>query len=328
MEFHISRAIREKLDIDGLLFSYTGNVIFANVAASRRLANQLNAVREPGAEVVNAGALFAMGLIDELNHALVARYREDIDPAVLSAALQWFAAKEGPGSVDRLLLVFVQQFPNVAVFQDKMTPAEWLAGTTDGLLNREAALEELMLLWLTNINPAFASFRELFDDTNLKAKTPYTAVTSALPDYLSTRPSIAPEIGSLFDALSAPMLASPDSIAGQLEFIRERWPKYIGQDLDRILLAIDVLREEDVAIWMRFNPPSTDQYRHAAPGFGGEGFVGDEYVGFDQDFGEEFLVGPDGKRHRRYAVRFSISRCSSLPWRTGERKHSYGPTGI
>ena len=31
MEFHISRAIREKLAIDGLLFSYTGNVIFANV---------------------------------------------------------------------------------------------------------------------------------------------------------------------------------------------------------------------------------------------------------------------------------------------------------
>ena len=42
MEFHISRTVREKLDVDGLLFSYTGNVIFGDVAASRKLASQLN----------------------------------------------------------------------------------------------------------------------------------------------------------------------------------------------------------------------------------------------------------------------------------------------
>ena len=48
MQFHITRAIREKLKIDGLLFSYTGNVIFANVAASRRLANDLNELRGAG----------------------------------------------------------------------------------------------------------------------------------------------------------------------------------------------------------------------------------------------------------------------------------------
>ena len=83
MEFHISRAVREKLNVDDLLFSYTGNVVFGNVAASRKLASQLNEARGPQASpenTVNAGALFAMGMIDELNHALVARYRAaDLD---------------------------------------------------------------------------------------------------------------------------------------------------------------------------------------------------------------------------------------------------------
>jgi hypothetical protein len=305
MEFHISRTIREKLEIDGLLFSYTGNVVFANVATSRKLANRLNESRGANpdpSKLVNAGALFAMGLIDELNHALVAHYRKDIDPSVLTAALAWFESRIGPENVDHLLRGFVDQFPTVDVFQGKTTAAKWLAGSTDGLPNREAALEELMLLWLTNLNPAFTSFKELFDDSGLQEQTPYPAVTASLPDYLTTRPQFAPEVGTLFDALRAPMLASPDSLTGQLDFIRTHWPKYLGKDLTRVLLAIDVLREEDIAIWMRFNPPGPDKFGHAAPGFGGEGFVGDEYVGFDQEFGGEYFVGPDGKRHRRYAT--------------------------
>src|SRR5271170_4219580 len=109
MEFHISRAVREKLDIDGLLFSYTGNVVFADVAASRKLAARLNEARGPNADpanTVNAGALFAMGMIDELNHALAAQYRREIDPDVLSEALRWFALKIGPADLEQLLVAF------------------------------------------------------------------------------------------------------------------------------------------------------------------------------------------------------------------------------
>ena len=296
MEFHISRAIRDKLNTDELLFSYSGNVVFGNVAASRKLARQLNESQGPEADpakTINAGALFAMGLIDELNHALASRYRKEIDPAVLSEAIRWFAAKIEPANLERLLLTFVEHFPNVAVYRGEVTATEWLNGTTEDLPNREAALEELMLLWLANLNPAFAAFRELFEDKELQQRTVYKEVTAALPDYLGTRPPVDPEVGSLFDALRAPMLASPDSLTGQLDFIREKWSKYLGEDLRRVLLAIDVLREEDIAIWLRFHPPGPDWHRHGAPGWGGAGFVGDEFVGFDEDF-----AGPG----RRYAA--------------------------
>jgi len=302
MEFHISRSIREKLDIDDLLFSYTGNVVFANVAASRKLAQQLTELREKeaggvaGADtIVNAGALFAMGLIDELNHALIARYRKEIDPAVLSEAVRWFTAQADPQKLEKLLLTFTQQFPNVAVYRGQQTAAKWLKSSIDGLSNREAALEELMLLWLANINPAFKAFGELFNDAGLKQQTIYANVTSALPTYFATRPPFSPEIGNLIDALRAPMLASPDSLTGQLDYIREKWAPYLGADLKRVLLAIDTLREEDIAIWMRFNPAAPEWYRHGQPGRGGEGFVGDEYIGFD----DEYIVGPDGKRTRK-----------------------------
>lgn len=301
MEFHISRAVRDKLDLDELLFSYSGNVVFGNVAASRRLAQKMNEARgadaDPGS-AVNAGALFAMGLIDELNHALVARYREQIDPAVLTDAMGWFARNADAAEVEKLLRAFTEQFPNVGIYRGEVTVSEWLKGATDGLSNREAALEELLLLWIANINPAFRPFRELFDDKILKQATVYQEVTGTFPDYFSTRPPIAPEIGSLWDALRAPMLASPDSLTGQLDYIREHWVEHLGEDLRRVLLAIDTLREEDIAIWMRFHPPAPDQYRHGAPTWGSQGFVGDEFVGFDEDF----AIGPDGQVTKRYAA--------------------------
>ncbi len=305
MEFHIARSLREKLGVHDLLFSYTGNVVFANVAASRKLALALNKQHEAengGApdvkRQVNAGALFAMGLIDELSHAMVARYRRQTDPAVLSEALKWFGAQAGAKQVDQLLRAFTERFPNSAIYSGKITVDEWLKGTTDDLPNREAAFEELLLLHLANSNPAFAPFRELFDNQGLSETTAYKAVTAELPAYFATRPPVAPEVGSLLDALQAPMRLSPQSLTAQLEYIREHWDKFIDADLKQILLAIDTVKEEDIAIWMMFNPAQPDFYRHGAPGFGGEGFLGDEYIGFE----DQYEIGPDGvRRLKRYS---------------------------
>jgi len=265
MEFHISRNARERYQFAELLFSYTGNVVFANMAACRQFAHRMNLVREVDKHperAVHAGQLFAMGLIDEASHVLMARYREQFDPEVMTSALDWFSAQVGADQLDKMLLTFVEHFPGSSVIRGDETPQQWLAGTTAGTPNRAAALEELLLLWSANRNEAFRPFDELFEDKSLAEKTVYREVTKQLPEYFATRPLIPLDGAkpvSLLDLLRAPAVGSPASLSDQLEMIRKLWKPLLGEDLERfLLLAGEILHEEELAIWSRFNPPDPD----------------------------------------------------------------------
>ncbi|HET7872292.1 MAG TPA: alpha-amylase family glycosyl hydrolase [Terriglobales bacterium] len=257
-EFHVSRAARERYAFDDQLFSLHGNVVFANLAASREFAERMNRVRQADRHperAVHAGALNAMGLIDESVHAMMAQYRRS-NPGVMAEALAWLGARLGALAVDEMLLKFADHFPTVAVYRGKQTAAEWLAGTTEGTPNTHIALEEVLLLWLANANPAFQPFMELFDDDLLARGTAYNQVTGALPEFFDTQPRFGPQNQNLIAVLRAPAMASPDSLEGQLDFIRGQWTEYLGELFRKMLTALDILKEEKVAVWMRFHPPA------------------------------------------------------------------------
>ncbi|KAA6465174.1 alpha-amylase [Acidobacteria bacterium AB60] len=261
MEFHIARSARERYQFPETLFSYDGNVVFANMAACRAFAHRMNQVRQADKHpelAVHAGALYAMGLIDEAMHVLMARYREQYDSRVLADALQFFGSQVGSDELDRMLLTFVEHFPGSTIIRGEDTPQQWLAKSTEGMPNREAALEELLLLWAANKNPAFQPFAELFEDKPLAEKTVYRQVTQQLPEYFATRPLIPlpnAEAVNLLDLLRRPATAAPNSLRDQLELLRSLWKPLLGDALERFLLiAGEILHEEELAIWMQFNP--------------------------------------------------------------------------
>jgi hypothetical protein len=295
MEFHISREARNRYQVSDVLFNFVGNVIFADLASCRELAFRMTEIRAAHGDkesVVNPGALFAMGLIDEVSHALVARYRQNRDPQVTQGALTWFSQRVGEENVERLLRTFVEEFPNAAIYRGEEPLDRWLHRSTEGLAHREAVLEEMMLLWLANQNLAFRPFRELYDDKKLAQSTAYPQVTAALSSYFATRPNTGMGAGNLLDLLMAPMQASPDSLSGQLAWIRENWAHFLGDNLQKVLLAADVLKEEEVAVWMRFHPasarrphdPFSDTPHSEVPDFRHSTHPGDiEYERFSPD---------------------------------------------
>ncbi|MFV2074314.1 MAG: alpha-amylase family glycosyl hydrolase, partial [Thermoanaerobaculales bacterium] len=248
-EFHVSRRARERYEMPDTLFSGTGNVVFADFHAARTFAHHMNQrrdlLRRPE-RAVTASQIHALGLIDEVLHLLVARYRRERAPGLLADALARIESRFGREKTDLLLIAFVDEFPPTAVFRGDLTAGEYLDGRSGGETHREVALEELLLLWLANRNPAFAPFIELFDESGLCRATDYRRAMEQLETFLDEAPDEGEEAGeSLLSMLYAPMRAAPNSLQGQLEFIRKTWAELLGPDLYRVLGGLDFLAEEN-----------------------------------------------------------------------------------
>ncbi len=247
-EFHISRQARDHYQFDEIIFSQAGNVIFADFHAARVFARKMNQKRDVinfPETVVRAGQINAMGLIDEILHLVIGLYRQQVSPKVMQDALEWLVGMLGKETIDHTLLQFVLEFPPMAVYRRQLSAEDYLNSATNGMSNRAIALEELLMLWLANANPAFSPFQELFDDSNLSKNTTYRRLIPLMHAFFETQPPFGPDNQNLMDMLRAPAIHSPHSLADQLEFIRRHWGALLGKYLFRLLSSLDLIKEEE-----------------------------------------------------------------------------------
>ncbi len=247
-EFHVSRSSRSRFQVNQALFSLSGNVVLADFQAVRILAQQMNDARDLARfpeKMVRAGALNAMGLIDEILHYVVSLYQAQAQPQAFKELLADLEQDPGGQPLRKTLVRFCSEFPPQAVYQEQVSAEEYLLGTSQGISHRETAMEEMLLLWLANANPAFSPFRELFDDSALAGEADYRKLITASNDFFSRMPPFGPDRQSLVDMLRSPALAFPDSLSGQLQFIREKWGLLLGKYLDRLLSGLDLIKEDE-----------------------------------------------------------------------------------
>ena len=252
MEFHISRQARDRYQFDQALFSLNGNVIFADFYAARLFAQKMNQSRDLirfPERAVKAGQINGMGLIDEILHFVVKAYRTRVKPDVMKQALEWLVLEIGEQDLDKCLLSFGEQFPPLDVYQRKTTLENYLASSTGGVPNPQILLEEMLMLWLANVNPACSPYLELFDDSDLEKNTAYLDIISSLYDYFDTQPKFGPDNLNLIDLLRSPAIAVPHSLPGQLDYIRSKWGYLLGDFIFRLLSGLDLLSEEEKAVF-------------------------------------------------------------------------------
>jgi glycosidase len=257
MEFHISRKARERYQFDQSLFSLSGNVILANFHAARVFAQKINQQRDLlnfPEHAVHAGQINAMGLLDEIMHLVINLYRQQHNPLAIAEALSWLDGMLGRSEVDLTLRLFLEEYPPLAVYNRNISIDSYLQTSTAGVPNRQIALEELMVLWLANQNPAFSPFSELFDDSRLVKESAYQRMIPLLHAYFETQPNFGPDNQNLVDMLRSPAIAVPHSLEGQLEYIRQRWGFLLGKYLYRLLSSLDLIKEEQKAIFFGPGP--------------------------------------------------------------------------
>ncbi len=253
MEFHISRRAREKYRFEESLFSYDGNVIFANFHAARIFAQKMNAQRDLVSfpeNTIKASHLNALGLIDEIFHHVFSLYQDQKSPDLLKNTIQHMENALSSEDVDALLEIFIHEYPPQAVFGRKLKASDYLAGVTKGVSNRELVLEELLMLWLTLQNPALNNYAELFIENNLLEDPRFSRLMKSAEYYLATQPTFGPEDLTILELLKTPARKVPDSITGQLEYIREHWISLIGDYLFRLLTSLDMIKEENKLSFM------------------------------------------------------------------------------
>jgi glycosidase len=107
---------------------------------------------------------------------------------------------------------------------------------------------------------------ELFDDLRLEKETSYPALIANLYSFFGgvagdveagkLGAGLAGLVGgqNLIDILRAPALASPHSLEGQLEFIRERWGLQLGRYFYRLLGSLDLIKEENKPVFFGPGP--------------------------------------------------------------------------
>jgi len=250
-EFHILASVRKKYQVDESLFTNSGNVIFPNYHTVRLLAQKMNAQRDlqkHPKQTIRTGQLIAMGLIDEIYHYVLRLYEETTSPKVFSRAEKNLYQSVDSYKVKETLQQFVKIFPPLDVFLGKNTLETYLKSSSGGKPHTEVTLEELILLYFSNFNPANTSFKELFDDRDLKERTSYSQSIVELEKFFQTEKRFGPQNQFIFDLLRAPIIASPDSLKGQLDFIKKHWGLILSDKFLKKILSADDLIKEDVKL--------------------------------------------------------------------------------
>ena len=221
-----------------------GALDLADIGAARAVAHRLNAKRSQR-RAVPASEVAAFGLLNEVLRTVIEAYREDVDPRALEGALAEIRSRLGARQAEQALTAWQRAFAPVG--------------------EDEEAVEELLLTWLANANPAVMPFRELVDDRPL-VETPYPGAIEAVHAWSAQAPGIGPENRPLVEVLRAPALASPESLAGQLRYVLEHWAELLGDRLaarlavlrERLLGGLDLIAEEERATFMRFAGAGVD----------------------------------------------------------------------
>jgi len=243
-EFHIAAKLRKEYNINSELFSITGNVVFANLQEVRKFVAKINRQKTDNEKLL-VSEVSAAGLMDEIFHFVLRRYEEEINPKAFSRALEYLDKTIGEERLRKLFFEFVEVFPPADVYTGKYSVYDYLRSYTGNKSNKEILLEEMLLLYLANQNPANTKLKEFFDDNYLVNKKIYENVMTELNAFFKKEEAIGTVKSDLFEYLMTPIKNNPENLTAQLDYILSNWGIYLKDNFTKkILLTKDLIKEE------------------------------------------------------------------------------------
>jgi glycosidase len=213
-------------------FFSTGKAFFPSLKEIRDFVHRLNLHRdliEHPDKTATAAEWNAILLIDEIMQNVMIAYQKQVKEDVFTQAVQTLKKIFKQAELDILFQKMVTNF--------SLEPAL--------ITDDETAMKQLILLWLLNENPAFKNYRDVFDDTEFYFETNYLEVFEQIIIFFAEQPVFGVEKLNLIKILRKPAEMFPNSIIGQLEYIRNQWQEILSEDFFLLLTSIDILKEEN-----------------------------------------------------------------------------------
>jgi glycosidase len=243
-EFHIAKHVRQKYQLDETLFATDGNVIFADFIAVRQFAYRVNQKREPQHHIY-PGEVNAAGLIDEIFHLVLREYETRVNKDVFEKAVKKIAGKIGEKAFNGLLEDFIEKFPPAQVYGGIQSAKQYLEGQSGERSNAAIAIEEAMMVFLANFNPANKKLKEFFDEEHLSEPKIFRRFVDALSGFFEKEPGFGPNNQDVITLLKTPLLSAPADLYAQLEYILENWKSILPEKiLVRVLKGKDLMKED------------------------------------------------------------------------------------
>jgi len=199
--------------------------------ALREVANRFDSRQTSGSG--SAAQLNLLALLCSAQRLITRRYLEHNN-----------ARFDGQGLHHRGEAMPLADWPHVMARFGEHFPPPWEPTAAPADLP-DLVATELLVLAVQSENRAAAPFRPLFDPSPLDAACTWRALVTALDQRLAPERQPGRLGGSLLALLREPLTAAPDSLAGQLGYVRVAWGELLPEEfLTGMEIALAVLAEE------------------------------------------------------------------------------------
>lgn len=113
-------------------------------------------------------------------------------------------------------------------------------------ISEPAGPEDLIILIVTNRNPALNKIKDMIDDSILESKSDYPGILNNIRFSSGSKAGM-----NIVEYLLEPIVYAPDNLEAQIKYILDNWSEYIKPFIERLKRGLDIFREENKS---RFPP--------------------------------------------------------------------------
>ena len=242
LEFHLRQALDQTYKFSPPMFALESGKFKIDYHELQNLIHRMGELQPDRG--FRSSELHGMGLLSLLSHKLIRLYRNQVNPSYIQDLTTFLETELSPSVLNDLLGNYLEALPSDSFKSSSTSVKEYLKGQTKSVPNTQVVVEELLVHILALNNPAFDKYDVVFKEDFHKAIKTSDKLLKSINKWSAGSTGFGSSGKNVIELLMEPILAAPDSIEGQLAYIRKHWSTFLGSHLMDLLRGLDLSRKK------------------------------------------------------------------------------------